>query len=110
MAEQGALERVRVDADDVVAVRWPVRGCDHGGDPDCFWLDDQRVGDSGHVEAAGRAAALQIEALENREARYGDFQSIGSRSYHRMPLVLGVGASRMCRTARLRVAWRTRSC
>jgi len=27
-----------------------------------------------------------------------------------MPLVLGVGASRMCRSARLRVAWRTRSC
>jgi hypothetical protein len=27
-----------------------------------------------------------------------------------MPLVLGVGASRMCRSARLRVAWRTYSC
>ena len=42
-----------------------------------------------------------------REARHGHFQTSASRSYHRLPLVLGVGASRMCCCARLRVVRRT---
>jgi hypothetical protein len=44
---------------------------------------------------------------EAREARHGHFQTDASRSPHRLPLVLGVGATRIWRRARLRVVRRS---
>lgn len=32
---------------------------------DRIWFDDQRVGDAGHIEAAGLAAVLKVEAIES---------------------------------------------